>query len=144
VTLWLIVGHSRDIIRHTPNICYPNSGFVQRGSQLRHHIDLGGGKEAVFYTAKFQKEDAFGRIIERVFWAWNHPDYDRWEAPDSPRFHYGRSRALYKVYFTSNVTAAENTIDDNPAVDFAKVMLPAIDAALFPKKDTPDTAQEAA
>jgi len=24
------------------------------------------------------------------------------------------------------------------------VMLPAIDAALFPKKDTPDTAQEAA
>ena len=40
VTLWLIVGHSRDICRHTPNICYPASGFRQDGIQIKYHMDL--------------------------------------------------------------------------------------------------------
>jgi len=45
VKLWLIVGHSRDIVRHTPSICYPASGFRQQGSRLRHHIITDNGKE---------------------------------------------------------------------------------------------------
>jgi len=139
VKLWLIVGHSRDIVRHTPSVCYPASGFRQQGSRLRHHIDTGDGKEAVFFTAKFEKEDEFSHHIERVFWAWNHPDHDQWDAPEdsgkeNPRFHYGLARALYKLYFTSNVMADETKVEENAAADFAKLMLPAIDAALFPKQ----------
>jgi len=133
VKLWLIVGHSRDIMRHTPNICYPSSGFRQAGSQLRHHMDLKSGKEAVFYTAKFEKEDAFSRHIERVFWAFNHPEANQWESPEQgARWRYGMSKALYKLYFTSTVQADEDTIEDNIAVDFAELMLPVIDEALFP------------
>lgn len=131
VKLWLIVGHSRDICRHTPNICYPASGFRQDGIQIRHTFDLPGGKTAEFFTAKFLKDDAFGRQMERVFWAWNHPDINKWEAPDYQRQHYGLARALYKVYFTSAVMTTENTAEDNAAAEFAALMLPAIDKALF-------------
>ena len=145
VKLWLIVGHSRDIVRHTPQVCYPASGFKQNGSRLRYHITTEGGKEAVFFTAKFEKEDQFSHSIERVFWAWNHPDFDKWEAPEkggraNARFHYGLSRALYKLYFTSNVLSDEAEIDDSAAAEFAKVMLPAIDAALFPQDGAADKA----
>lgn len=133
VVLWLIVGHSRDIMRHTPDICYPSSGFRKAGSQLRQHINLKGGKDAEFYTAKFEKEDALSRSTERVFWAFNHPDTDQWEAPeDGARWRYGLAKALYKLYFTSAVRNDEDTIEDNVAVDFAEIMLPAIDKALFP------------
>ncbi len=143
VELWLIVGHSRDIIRHTPNICYPNSGFRPKGSQLRHTVYYGNGKEGRFYTSKFEKEDSFVRQVQRVFWAWNHPKKNKWDAPENPRFHYGMSnRSLYKVYFTSAVMSDENTIDDNPGADFAKLMLPAIDAALFPSESSPGTVAE--
>lgn len=133
VRLWLIVGHSRDICRHTPNVCYPNAGFRQESPQIRYEVPMEGKDPAQFFTAKFIKENALGRVAERVFWAWNHPDTNKWEAPENPRFHYGLSRALYKVYFTSNVQANEKTVDDNLAAEFAKVMLPEIDKALFPE-----------
>ena len=135
VTLWLVVGHARDICRHTPDICYPNQGFRRDGSQLTHSIPVAGKEQdASFYTALFVKEDPTGRHKERVFWAWNHDDFDCWEAPNSPRFHYGLSKTLYKVYFVSSVARDENTFESNVAVDFAEEMLPAINEALFSKE----------
>jgi len=137
VTIWLIVGHSRDICRHTPNICRPSSGYTQQGGQLKHRIELEDQKPALFHTAKFEKQDVFGRSIERVFWAWNRPDLKLWEAPDSARLHYGNSRALYKLYFTSDVMSDEATVDKNVAIKFAELMLPKINAALFPEEESP-------
>jgi len=99
VVLWLIVGHSRDIVRHTPNICYPSSGFRQLGSNMQHHISIGGDsidgeREVEFFTSKFEKEDAMSRRIERVFWTFNHPDENQWEAPEKgARSRYGLARA---------------------------------------------------
>ncbi len=140
VIIWLVVGHSRDICRHTPDICRPNSGYTQQGGQLKHRIELEGQKPAVFHTAKFKKQGTFGQSIERVFWAWNRPDRKLWEAPSSARLHYGNSRALYKLYFTSDVMSDETTVDKNVAVKFAELMLPKINAALFPEEETPKEA----
>ena len=134
VEVWLIIGHSRDIIRHTPDICYPASGFRSMSNVLKHTIEYGDGKQGDFYTSEYQKEDALVRQKVRVYWAWNHPSDKKWEAPDEPRFHFGMStRALYKLYFTSVISGDEKTVDDNVAVDFAELMLPIIDAALFPE-----------
>jgi len=137
VVLWLIVGHSRDIVRHTPNICYPSSGFRQLGSNLRHLINIESGNEAEFFTSKFEKEDALSRRIERVFWTFNHPDENQWEAPErGARSRYGLARALYKLYFTCAVAPDEDTIEVNAAAEFAELMLPAIDRALFPTEES--------
>jgi hypothetical protein len=144
VRLWLIIGHSRDICRHTPNICYPYAGFRQESPQIRHDVPLEGKDPAQFFTSKFIKENATGRIAERVFWSWNHPDTNKWEAPEDARRHYGLSRALYKVYFTSNVLPSEKTVGDNLAAEFAEVMLPEINKALFPKEGDAATTGEAA
>jgi len=137
VIVWLIVGHSRDICRHTPNICRPNSGYTQLGSQTTHRIEAEGQEPAVFHTAKFEKQDMFGKSVERVFWAWNRPDIKLWEAPSSSRLHYGNSRALYKLYFTSDVMGDETTVGKNVAVKFAELMLPKINAALFSEEKAP-------
>ena len=132
VDLWLIIGHSRDIIRHTPDICYASSGFHPQGSTLRHTVYYGDDKEARFFTSKFHKEDELVRRMDRVFWAWNHPDIEKWDSPENARYHYGMStRTLYKMYFTSTVKSDEDTVDESPAVEFAALILPAIDAALF-------------
>lgn len=136
VRLWLIVGHSRDICRHTPNICYPSSGFRQDGLQIHQRWTEDGGKEADFFTSKFIKDDVYGRHAERVFWAWNHPDKNVWQAPADPRQHYGLSRALYKVYFTANVPPNEAAAEDSVALEFAKLMLPEVDKALFPQANS--------
>ena len=148
VKLWLIVGHSRDICRHTPNICYPSSGFRQDGRLIRHEVVPEGSEPGQFFTGKFIKDDAYGRHAERVFWAWNQPEADKWEAPGDARQHYGLQRALYKLYFTSNVLTSEDTAADNIAAEFAALMLPEVDKALFPEShlataaDASDEAEE--
>ncbi len=136
VNIWLIVGHSRDICRHTPQVCYPSQGFRSVGGILKQHLETPGQQPAVFFTSKFLKEDPTGRHEERVFWTFNHPETNLWEAPDSPRFHYGMSRALYKLYFVAPVGRDENTADSNVAFEFAGLMLPALNAALFPEEQS--------
>lgn len=137
VDLWLIVGHARDTLRHTPNICYRSAGFRQVGTINKHLIQAPGEDPATFFTAQFLKEDNHARAQMRVFWAWsaNLPDQQQWEAPDNRRIYYGNNRALYKIYFTAPVSSDEQYAGDSVAVDFAEEMLPLINDALFPEED---------
>ncbi|RIK85200.1 MAG: hypothetical protein DCC67_04280 [Planctomycetota bacterium] len=136
VDLWLIVGHSRDICRHTPDICYPSHGFAQDGTKYKQRIETDQG-DATFYTARFRQEMSLGSggIFQRVFWAWNpntEDDY-QWEAPDNQRLHFGNNRALYKMYFTASMKERDEPVADNVAMDFAKAMLPVVNHTLFPQ-----------
>jgi hypothetical protein len=151
VELWLIVGHARDICRHTPDICYPSQGFSQQGSKVKHTISDpdNADRSATFFTAKFKDESTAGSSIKRVFWAWNgnQPGKDRWEAPEptgfwswlpfkpiGPKTYYGNNTALYKVYFTAKIGERDEAVADNVAVEFAKLMLPEVDRVLFPER----------
>src|SRR5688500_15955379 len=42
VDLWLVVGHSRDICRHTPDVCYIAQGFSRDGNMQKHRIEVEG------------------------------------------------------------------------------------------------------
>jgi hypothetical protein len=151
VDLWLIVGHSRDICRHTPDICYPSQGFAQLGERVRWDFEeeSSGGDPPTFFTAKFRNEDNAGSTEKRVFWAWNGntEGQDRWDAPEpktwfdwlpfkstGPKVYYGNNTALYKLYFTAPMADKDEDVADNVANDFAELMLPQIDRALFPER----------
>jgi hypothetical protein len=135
--LWLIVGHSRDINRHTPDICYPSQGFAQDGTTQKQSVDAVDGTKAVFNTARFRQESPLGQggPLVRVFWGWNanQPDEKDWIAPESQRRHFGNNTALYKMYFTSSMKDRDELVTDNNAMDFAKVMIPEVNKALFPE-----------
>jgi hypothetical protein len=150
VDLWLIVGHSRDVCRHTPDICYPSHGISQVGARVIHTITPPTDPDhpATFFTAKFNDESSLGRTRQRVFWAWNGNEEgkDEWEAPEAeglfgwlpikssgPKTYYGNNPALYKMYFTAAMGSPEEPPEDNLAIDFAELMLPAVNRALFPE-----------
>src|SRR5262249_52111241 len=83
VRVCLIVGHSKDIMRHPPNICYPAQGFKAR-ADVDSHFSFDVTPPAEFFTNTFVKEDVTGRSVERVFWSWYKPTADgsiHWEAP---------------------------------------------------------------
>jgi hypothetical protein len=137
VDLWLVVGHARDIGRHTPDICYPSHGFAQDGDILRQRLEIPGEEPATFFTARFRNEAAFGGgAVQRVFWAWNpnRPDEPQWIAPDGQRRYFANNPALYKMYFTANMKDRDETVAENVAVEFAKIMLPVVNRALFPER----------
>jgi len=134
VTIWLIVGHSKDVVRHTPDICYPSSGFQTMSPENAHETFVFEGQpHADFYTNKFLKEDETGRQLVRVFWSWYKPADDgtvTWEAPEIVRWRFGNAPSLFKLYFTSKMSSYKETTDESPCMKFAEVFLPIVDKAL--------------
>jgi hypothetical protein len=137
VDLWLIVGHSRDVAFHTPDVCYRGSGFEARGKENSlYPLVMSGMPDTPMWTNTFFKEDVTGRTLIRVFWTWYNPESPEndgkilWEAPSNARFHFGNSRALYKMYFTSEMRDPMETAEQSSALRFAKDFLPEVNKAL--------------
>jgi hypothetical protein len=84
---------------------------------------------AQFWTGLFNRDDVKGLTQLRIFWSWSTGA--KWEAPDSPRIAFGRSRALYKMYVIHNVTGLLNPTDD-PSAKLLGELLPILEAALEP------------
>lgn len=134
VEVWLICGKIEDMINHTPNICYPNSGFEQIGKLGRY--DYGAGDEDdYFVTASFLRDTYQGREKQYVFWAWSAAT-PQWKGPDSPfkyRSVFRGNRAVYKMYFTTVITGGES-IEDCANVEFGRDFLPVVTKALYPQE----------
>jgi hypothetical protein len=137
VDLWLIVGHGRPISAHTPNICYRSAGFEMRAPESSlYPMVFPDQPEAPFLTNTFFKEDVTGRRLIRVFWSWYNPESDEdlstveWEAPSNSRWHFGNTRALYKMYFTSEMRDPMETAEESPCLRFAREFLPVVNQAL--------------
>ena len=134
VTIWLIVGHSRHVVRHTPDVCYPSSGFKTMSPEnSRETFVFEGQPKADFFTNKFLREDVTGRHLERVFWSWFKPQKDGkvvWKAPDVVRWEFGNSPSLFKLYFTSAMRDYRETTNEGPSMKFAELFLPVVDKAL--------------
>jgi hypothetical protein len=137
VDLWLIVGHGRAVSAHTPNICYRASGFEMRAPESSlYPMVFPGQPEAPFLTNTFFKEDLTGRRLVRVFWSWYNTENEEhegkvvWEAPSNSRWYFGNTRALYKMYFTSEMRDPMETAEDSPCLRFARDFLPVVNKAL--------------
>lgn len=138
VGLWLIVGHARDIAFHTPDVCYPSSGFETRSRENSlYPMVVQGLPDTPFWTNTFYKEDQVsGRTLIRVFWTWFNPEEDEnqgkivWEAPTNARWRFGNTRALYKMYLTSDMHDQMETAEQSACLHFARDFLPVIDKIL--------------
>jgi hypothetical protein len=138
VDLWLIVGHARDIAFHTPDVCYPASGFEARSKENSlYPMVIQGLPDAPFWTNTFYRENELsGRQLIRVFWSWYNPDSMendgavKWEAPGNARWQFGNSRALYKMYFTSEMHDPMETAEQSACLRFAREFMPEVDKAL--------------
>jgi hypothetical protein len=135
VKLWLVVGHARDISRHTPNTCYPAAGFEQRApDNSLYPMDFPGAPK--FWTNTFFKEDLSGRRLVRVFWSWYNPESDEnggkvvWEAPTNSKTQFGNTRGLYKMYFSSEMRDLGEMPEQSACLRFAREFMPAVNEAL--------------
>jgi hypothetical protein len=137
VRLWLIVGHAREVSNHTPDICYPSQGFTARAQDNSvYTMVFPDQPKRDFLTNTFLRESSAGQQLERVFWTWYNPMEKSnegkvvWEAPTNARWHFGNTRALYKMYFMSSMRDPKETADESACVRFARDFLPEVDKAL--------------
>lgn len=140
VDVWLIVGHSSQIIRHTPNVCYPSIDFVKMEKQPdnKFTFQIEGLPNTVAWTNLFRKEIDGREALIRVFWMWFEPQAGapvEWEAPghyvSDARDEFAGSKALFKLYFTAQAYQKDERADENTAImNFANEFLPVLSDVL--------------
>src|SRR5262245_33278155 len=151
VRVWLIVGHAREVSFHTPDICYPSQGFTARAQENSvYTMVFPDQPKTEFITNTFLRESASGQQLERVFWNWYNPMEKSnegkvvWEAPLNARWHFGNTRALYKLYLTASMRDPKETADESSCVRFARDFLPEVNKALSEVYgETPDSTASA-
>jgi Protein of unknown function (DUF3485) len=122
VSLLVLAGRPGPLAVHQPEVCYAGSGFVQLGHKERWEgpadSPLRGNS---FWATRFTRSGTEPQTL-RVFHAWG-PAGD-WMAADKPRLAFARLPALYKLYVVRRLSAPDEPLDKDPALDFLRVAVP--------------------
>jgi hypothetical protein len=127
VTVLLLCGRPGPVSVHTPEVCYGGAGYELAGPRAKHPAPAEGGE---FWACRFQKFRSGVPEYLRILYAWNATG--KWEASESPRTSFARHPALYKLYVVREMPKENEPLEGDPSVEFLRVLLPALQKALFP------------
>lgn len=124
VAAFVICATPHDASGHTPDRCYPASGYVIAETEHRQAITLDDGRHAEAFVGTFRKT---GQTI-RVFWTYGVRG--EWLAPQIARIELAGTASVYKLYAIidqSSLTPAQAT---GICSEFLSVLLPEFDRAV--------------
>jgi hypothetical protein len=130
VTALLVCGRPGPIAAHTPEVCYPGSGFGSTAPRVRLTVGDGPERDEV-WAADFGNEDSALQKNLRVFYAWTTDG--TWTASETPRRGFAGAPTLYKLYVIREMGSKKGPARDDPALAFLGRFLPEIRATLFPR-----------
>lgn len=128
VSVLLMCGRPGPTSVHTPEWCYSGAGYEMTAPPVQQTVTAGDGSLAEFWMARFVKPEAAEPSHLRIFWSWNAAG--AWQAPKYPRLTFGRYPALYKLYLIRNESPSEQKSEDDPSLEFMRVLLPELGRVL--------------
>jgi hypothetical protein len=129
VLVTVACGRPGRVATHTPEFCYPGSGFELTSPIDRQEVAANNGSPAQFWTAVFTKKKAVGQESVRIRWAWATDG--KWTAPDYPRFAFARAAVLEKLYLVHAAPTGDGP-DDSPIYEaFAGQLLTELNQKVF-------------
>ena len=129
VSVILMCGRFGPLSVHTPDVCYGGSGYVMLGAPTRIELQCDDGREASFWTARFEKPKTQEAL--RLYWGWNAGE--GWKAPGNPRWAFRMKPVLYKLYVARELNALNDPVEGDLGLAFLRSWVPALDRALFEK-----------
>jgi hypothetical protein len=117
----MITGPAGAVTTHTPDVCYPASGYKLVKAVRRETIDLPGNMKANYYVADFEKKTATSVERQRVRWMWSNSG--NWEAPERPRLKYLDLADVAKLYIVTPITESEPQDESLAARQFITAVL---------------------
>ena len=112
----VITGTPGSVATHTPDVCYPGSGYKTLKAPVRESLNIPGIGKVTYYVAEFEKKTATRTDRHRVRWSWSTDGV--WEAPERPRFSYLRVVDLAKIYIVTSLGdgESEKSVEDTVAI----------------------------
>jgi hypothetical protein len=130
ISLLLICGRPGPISLHPPEVCYTAIGYEDAGGHAHCRVPAGRGDVAAeLATVCFAKTSPVPEQI-RVMWSWS--DTGPWQVPENPRITFARSKALYKLYVVRRMGRPDEPIDEDPCLQFLRVLIPKLEQCLSP------------
>ncbi len=124
VTLSVLVlfGPAVPVVPHTPEVCYPASGYAQADEPLDRSIKLASGRPAPFRSLVYGKSGGRSMLREEVYYSFRLGD--DW-SPDMGR---GRkfprkNPGIFKVQIQRRVGEGERRDRDEPIEQFLTLLL---------------------
>jgi hypothetical protein len=111
-----ISGIPGSVASHTPDVCYPGSGYKVLRGMRKENFALPDGRACASYVADFERKTQTKVDRVRVRWAWTTDG--AWIAPDNPRWQFAgqlRAPVLYKVYIATPIPETDG--DESPEDD---------------------------
>ncbi len=115
----ILCGRPGPLSVHKPETCYGGAGYEMEGPAIKYTPPEAPG--AACWTGKFKEGRAGGQEL-RIFWSW-YAD-GGWCAADNPRWDFARLPALYKLYVVRETAGRVERLDDDPAADLLRRLLP--------------------
>jgi hypothetical protein len=127
VSVRLLCGRPGPICVHTPEICYAGAGFTE----IRHGQSYTAPTESScrFQVRDFRKDNVATPTVLRVFLSWGQKG--EWSIPANPRFAFAGKPYLYKLYVVREMAKADEPIEQDPATDLIKSLIPQLQEKLF-------------
>lgn len=132
VSVLLVGGLPGDIATHSPESCYPGSGYnLSDHSEFvcRYDRNL---KSARFKTALATRTGTNPSVL-RIIWGWNASK--GWSTPADPRWTFASERALSKLYVIRETWGKVVEPADDPCNEFLAALLPQLDGHVFSVHD---------
>lgn len=129
VTLFLACGRAGPVCMHTPDVCYAGNGYEVEKATRFQMPSKGAQTPPEFWTARFVKERASGKIHLRIFWSWHGAD--AWKVADNPRLSFAGEKVLHKLYLIREMVQPDEPLDGDACVEFMQEVLPVIRSSVF-------------
>ena len=124
----LLCGRAGPICVHKPETCYTSAGYALTSAPVRYAVrNDAETKTAEFWTGVFKKPEVGGEQL-RIFWSWY--DGGAWRAAANPRWTFAHLPALYKLYVIRETNGRPQRLDDDPAAEFLRRLLPEMSRTL--------------
>ncbi len=128
VSVLMVCGRPGPVSVHTPEICYTGSGYIETSRGQMHE---GAAKVPYqFQVQNFRKGNVATPTLLRVFMTWG--DRGQWRVPTRPRWDFAGKQYLYKLYVVRTLVRLDEPLDQDPAVDLIKDLMPRLQESLFP------------
>jgi exosortase len=132
IHVMLVCGRPGPVAVHTPDICYPATGY-QMAQTEPSKVVLGGPRpdpsESQFLVARFTRDRSLNCEGLQVYWSWNASG--KWTVPRSPRVEFAGQPFLYKVYVVSTGTSEDEKTGAAWEMEFIRQLASELDKALF-------------
>lgn len=127
VSLMILCGRPGPVSVHPPEACYSGAGYEEVGGRSKYSEP--GPPPANFWVYRFQKPDAAVPIQLRVFCSWGAAG--AWRAVEAPRLEFAQYPVLYKMYIIRELGKADEPLQEDPALEFIRLVLPELQKSLF-------------